>query len=65
MFEPIVIYSQESMIRCFGEVNGRKITLVSSLKSLEGDNRYRVERLSKKVVFMGWLSKDRTYIIQD
>lgn len=65
MFEPIVIYSQKSMIRTFGEVNGRKITLVSPLKSLEGDKCYRVELLSKKVVFRGWLSVDKTYIIQD
>ena len=71
MKEPIVIYIPKGMMRVFGEVSifGKdsryRIDLVNPLEHLDGDKRYRVEIMSKRVVFMGWLSIDKTYIIQD
>lgn len=73
---PIYILSDDSrwMIRTFGEVNLAETLLGDRVKykillanpiELGGDKTYRVEIPSKKVIFRGWLSKDRKRIIED
>ena len=79
--ESIVIETGDSIIRCFGEVERLedevffghekytrkyyRITLSGPLKDIKGDKVYPVELLSAKIKFMGWLSSDKTRIIQD
>lgn len=78
--ESIVIETEESIIRCFGEVERLenevffghekymrkyyRITFPLPLEGIEGDKVYPVELLDARIRFMGWLSSDKTRIIQ-
>ena len=60
--EPIIIYSENFMIRTAGEYDGQQIKLHHAM-DIKRNERYRVEILDKKIVFMGQLSSDGMTIV--